>query len=76
MAKLWIVEKRHADGSLDLSEPQPTHYFGLKSITGMTDDVMAKVVYRHNADVLLDGRYIPDWPRVLHSSFVARVKTW
>ena len=79
-ADQWIIEKR-VFGVLDLSAPQPEQFFGDKAITGITEDQIAKVVYRHvdargGKDVVLDGRNIAFWPSLIDGSFVARRKTW
>lgn len=76
MATLYIIERRHADGTLDLSQPQPESVFGLGAIQGMTDDQMARVIFRHHPDAALTGGTIPEWPRVFDSAWVARRKTW
>jgi hypothetical protein len=76
MTTLWIVEKRTADGALDFSDPQPERFFGMAAITGISEDGMAKTVHRLNADVVLDGRFIAQWPTVINPSFKARRKTW
>lgn len=72
----WIVEKRRHDGSLDLTQPQPGEFFGLKSIHGMTLDQMAKSIFKHCPDAELRGTNVPSWPKCLNKSFVARLKTW
>lgn len=80
MRDLWIIEKR-VDGQLDFSAPQPEQVFGPGAITGLTDDQIAKTVYRHcdangRPDVILDGRNIPHWPALVDGNFWARRKTW
>lgn len=74
---LWVIEARTSDGKLDLTAPQPESVFGNAAITGITDDAMAKIVYRHvSDDVSLDGRMIGLWPARIDSRWIARRKTW
>lgn len=77
MNDLWIIEAREPDGDLDFRTLQPNHIFGLDAITGITEDAMARVIYR--CDPLappLDGRDINHWPTRLHPKWIARRKTW
>lgn len=78
----YIIEARHPDGSLDLTAPQPEEFWGIKAITGISQDEMARVIYRLHPEVdtsrsiLLDGAQICLWPRVIDIRFTARRKTW
>ena len=76
MFELWIIEKRDTAGQLDMSDPQPEKYFGHPAITGMSEDAMAKAVWRYNDDAVLTGQNIPLWPSLVHPGFTARRKTW
>ena len=77
MKDLWIIEARNSDGDLDFRTLQPQHIFGRNSITGMTSDAMAKVIYRHDPLApQLNGSDIENWPKLLHPMWVARRKTW
>lgn len=74
---LWIIEARDpASGRLDLRCPQPELVFGHIAITGMADHEIAKVIFRRMPDAALDGRFISQWPALLHPNWIARRKTW
>lgn len=73
---LYVIEKRDETGSLDFSEPQPNKFFGLAAITGISEDAMAKVVFRLAPDAVLTGMDIPAWPSHVDARFSARRKTW
>ena len=74
---LWIIEARNRNGELEFRTLQPQHIFGRDSITGMSEDAIAKVIYRHDPLAPpLDGSDIPNWPKRLHPMWVARRKTW
>lgn len=72
----WIVERRDEAGKLVFDSPQPEDRFGDAARNGMTEDQMAKVIFRHKPNAVLTGDSIPTWPRVIHPQFVARRKTW
>lgn len=74
--QLWIIEARAPDGSLDLRTLQPDALFGTRCYAGITEDDMARVVYRHSPMLTLDGREIASWPTKLHPGWVARRRTW
>jgi hypothetical protein len=74
----YIIECRKDDGTLDFSGVQPEQVFGHGAIGGMTDDEMAKVVFRKCPDLkdgAMHGRNIALWPSFVDSRFVARRKT-
>jgi hypothetical protein len=72
---LWIIESR-VDGKLDFSDPQPERIFGHGAIHGMTEDAMARVVWRHKPDAVMSGTDIALWPRHIDARWTARRKTW
>lgn len=72
---LWIIEKRHADGALDFSRPQPEDYFGERAITGMTEDQLAQAVWKYT-DATLDGMELGRWSSNVDPAFRERRKTW
>lgn len=75
--QLWIIEARNPDGTLDLRTLQAHHIFGMGAIDGITEDAMAKTIYRYDPLAPpLDGRDIEHWPTRLHPGWVARRKTW
>lgn len=75
--ELWIIEARNPDGSLDLRTLQANHIFGMKAITGISEEEMAKTVYRYDPlTPSLSGRDVPNWPTRLHPKWIARRKTW
>lgn len=77
MKDLWIIEARNQNDELEFRTLQPQHIFGLDSITGMSSDAIAKVIYRHDPLAPpLDGSDIANWPKRLHPMWVARRKTW
>lgn len=73
--ELYVIEKRGRDGCLDFSAPQPEDFFGLAAITGVSEDAMAKVVYRHCPDVVLCGTNM-QWAANINPGFHTRLKTW
>lgn len=73
---LWIIEARDPYGNLDFKCPAPFTKFGISGIQGITEDEMAKVIFRHKPDAVLDGRSISQWPALLHPNWIARRKTW
>lgn len=75
MRDLYIIECR-TNGALDFSGDQPEDIFGARAINGIDSDSMAKVIFRHKPDAVLDGRYIAAWPQQIDSRFIARPKTW
>ena len=72
----WIIECRDANGRLDLSGPQPEEYFGMGAISGMDSGQMAKAVWCHEPNAVLDGARVSEWPAVVDSRFCARQKAW
>lgn len=76
-SQLWVIEARTSDGQLDLTAPQPESVFGLAAIRGITEDAMAKIVFRHVPDdISLSGMAIGSWPAHIDPRWVARRKTW
>lgn len=76
MTTFYIIERRYADSTLDFKRPQPEDIFGDGAIDGMTEDAIAKLVWRHNPDANLRGDNVMLWPSFVHPQFRARVKTW
>lgn len=74
--KTYIIEARNADGSLELTGPQPETVFGLQAITGISEDAMAKAVFARSKDAVLQGSNIRLWPSFIHPTWKAREKTW
>jgi hypothetical protein len=72
----YVIESRNADGSLELSGPQPEEVFGISAITGISDHEMAQTIYRHDKQVVLEGGNIASWPKFLNPNWVARPKSW
>lgn len=64
------------DGQLDFTVPQPESVFGMRAITGITEDQMAKTIYRLKPDVVLHGAAISGWPSLINPAWRARRKTW
>jgi hypothetical protein len=73
---LYVIEKRSPNGLLLFSDPQPESVFGLRAITGITEDLMARVIFARLPEAVLDGRFVSRWPALIDSNFVARRKTW
>lgn len=73
---LYIIEARHPDGRLDLTEPQPESVFGPGAIRGMGDDAMATAIFTREPDAVLDGRHVALWPAMIDPRWIARRKTW
>lgn len=76
LTKLYVIEARNPDGSLDFASPQPEQIFGGAAVTGITVDRMAKVIYARKPDAVLTGDSVCKWPALLDSRFTARVKYW
>jgi hypothetical protein len=79
MRKLWVIECRKLDGTLDFSGAQPESIFGRASITGITDDSMAHIIYRTLPDLaegVMCGDNIANWPKLIDPRWTAREKTW
>lgn len=72
----YVIECRHPDGVLDFAKPQPEDVFGLAAITGIDEDTMGRVVWRHAPDAMLTGMNLPAWPKFVDPRWSARVKTW
>ena len=73
---LYVIEARTPAGTLDLTHPQPEHYFGMKAIKGVTADEIAGVIFRHCEQASLNGGEIASWPSHIDPRFVARIKYW
>jgi hypothetical protein len=76
MKTQYVIEKRNADGSLDLSGLQPEKVFGLGAIQGISEDAIAKVIFAKVPDASLHGTNIPLWATAIDPKFVIRKKTW
>lgn len=73
---LYIIERRTQMGRLDFKGPQPERVFGRGAITGLTEDQIAKTVYRLAPDAVLTGQNIPLWAAFVDPAFIVRAKTW
>ena len=74
--ELYIIERRTPTGELDLKGDQPERLFGMGAIQGMTLDQIAKVVFRHRAKAVLDGRFSGTWAMMIDPAWKTRRKTW
>lgn len=74
--QLYIIEARDESGQLKFDCQRPDEFFGLQSIHGMSDDEMARPIFRQIPDATLDGGNIPNWPKLINPHWTARVKTW
>jgi hypothetical protein len=74
--QLWIIEARDESGQLKLDCPQADSFFGMGAIIGMTEDTMAKTIFRKIPDATLDGGSIAAWPKLINPHWTARKKTW
>ena len=73
----WIIESRDENGQLILGNtPQPESVFGNGAIQGMSEDSMAKIIFRKIPNATLDGGSIALWPSLINPNWKARVKTW
>jgi hypothetical protein len=72
----YIIECRDPRGRLDFARPQPEDVFGLRAITGITEDDLAKAIFAKLPQACLDGGRIPSWPMLLDLRWTARRKTW
>ena len=73
---LFVIEARKPDGTLDLSGLQPETVFGMAAITGISEDGMARVIFRRLPEACLQGDRISSWPSMIDPRFKARRKTW
>lgn len=73
---LYVIEARKPDGSLDLEGRQPWAAFGDKAFTGISEDAMAKIVYRYCPNATLTGMDIMAWPSNIDPRWKARRKYW
>lgn len=79
MKELFVIEARDKNGQLlPYTYPQPSDdkAFGIKAITGISIDQMAKVIYRLRPGVVLSGMEILGWVRKIDSQWSVRRKTW
>lgn len=72
----YVIECRKPDGSLDFSGQRPDQIFGMRAITGITENEMADVVFRYKPDAVLLGTNISLWPQNIDERWIARKKTW
>lgn len=73
---LYVIEARDGKGALKFDTPQPEEFFGLRAITGITDNEMSSRIFRSLPSAVLDGRFLLEWPRLLNPCWAARRKTW
>jgi hypothetical protein len=76
MPRLYVIEARTPEGALDFKAPDPSMVFGQAAITGISEDAMARIIFRRMPDVTLTGDTITAWPTLLNAAWKARVKTW
>lgn len=77
MRQLYVIEARNPDGSLNFEDPQPYDIFGIQAINGISEDHMAKVIFRRLGDsIILSGDSVIAWPKLIDPRFQARRKTW
>ena len=76
MVTKYVIEKRHPSGNLDFSDPQAHDVFGMSAIKGITEDEIAKVVFKRLPDATLDGMGLLGWAAKVDPKFVTRVKYW
>lgn len=76
IGQLYVIEAREPDGSLSFAKPQPEEIFGRGAITGIDEDAIAKVVWRHKPDAVLTGETLLRWPALVDERFRARAKYW
>jgi hypothetical protein len=74
--RLYVIEARHADGTLALEVRQPESVFGIRAIHGMDEDEMAKCIFARVPGAILTGDTVDVWPRLVNGLWTARVKTW
>lgn len=72
----YVIDCRKPDGTLDFSPPQPEDIFGMGAITGISDDAIARRIFRDHPDASLRGDSISQWPRLMDPRFSARAKYW
>jgi hypothetical protein len=72
----YVIEARNNDGTLKFDCPQPESYFGNRAITGITEDEIAKAIFRTAPDATMSGMNISAWPRNIDQNWTARIKTW
>lgn len=76
MNELYVIEARDPDGKLDLRGPQPESVFGNAAITGITEEAMARTVFRHKPEACLRGDDLDRWPSLIDPRWIARRKYW
>lgn len=74
--KVYVIECRDEAGRLDFTGLQPENVFTSSVSGGITEDVMAKMVYHHAPEAALTGMNIPKWPAFIDPRWSARLKTW
>lgn len=82
--KVYVIECRKPDGTLDFSGAQPESVFGQRAVTGMDADSIADVVFAtfhriqktQDLPIPMHGGNIPDWPKNIDQRWSAREKTW
>jgi len=73
----YVIECRDESGKLDFTKPQPEDVFGMRAIHGISEDGMAREVWRVKGDdVVLTGSNLLAWPSFIDPRWRARVKTW
>lgn len=76
MHRLYVIECRNPDGSLDFEGAQPENFFSMKAIQGISENDMAKRIFAEYPDAVLRGETVSAWPLIVDSRWRARLKTW
>jgi len=74
--KHYVIERRDEEGRLDFKGPQPEGVFGMDAITGIDEDRIAQIVWRHFPEAVLEGAAILDWAAMIDPAFRTRAKYW
>lgn len=72
----YVIERRSASGDLILDGVQPEALFGIRAITGISEDEMARVILKALPDAILEGTTIATWPALINSEYIARKRVW
>lgn len=74
----YVIERRHADGSLDLQGRQPDEIFGRGAFEGVTEWQLSRAVLAH-APQRFDSCHASNialWPSFIDPWWIARERTW
>jgi hypothetical protein len=73
---VYVIECRKLDGSLDFTGLQPESVYGMRAITGISENAMGDITLRLKPDAILTGHNITMWPSFIDYRWKARRKTW